>query len=107
MKTTIVDLVIYWFGVYGDNGKENGKYYNIFGLYIYIHTYILVLLWDKGSENGSNFSILRLQGHKGKKIEKNMETIITGYIGYILLLSARFDQSLEPGQLKCYNAFLT
>ena len=42
MKTTIVDLVIYWFGLYVDNGKENGKYYNVLGLFIYIHIYIYI-----------------------------------------------------------------
>ena len=65
---------------------------------------MLVLLWDNGSENGSNFSILRLQGHKGKKIEKNMEMIITGYMGYILLLSARSEFGARSTEvLQCFS----
>ena len=30
METTIIILGLYW-GLYGDNGKENGNYYNNLG----------------------------------------------------------------------------
>ena len=36
-------------GLYGDNGKENGKYYN--GLYRDDRVYIGVILGDNGKEN--------------------------------------------------------
>ena len=46
------------FGLYWDNGKENGNYYN--GLYRSYMGLILGLYWDNGKENGNNYSGFRV-----------------------------------------------
>ena len=53
-------------GLYGDYGKENGKYYSTLGLYR-----------DNGKENGSYYSILGFYRGNGK-----VETTIVSW-GYI------------------------
>ena len=58
MKTTIMGYVGVMLGLYWENGKENGNYYN--GLYIGV---MLGLYW----------------GYIGR-MEKNMETTIMSYI---------------------------
>ena len=71
----------------GDNGKENGSYYN--GLYrVYIGLY-WGSMGDNGKENGNYYNgLYRVYiglywGYIGI-MEKKMETTIMGYIGYIL-----------------------
>ena len=51
METTTV----YW-GLYRDDGKENGNYYSILGAY-----------WDNGKENGNYYSILGAYWDHGKE----------------------------------------
>ena len=40
----------------GDNGKENGNYYSMLGLY-----------WENGKENGNYYSMLGLYWENGKE----------------------------------------
>ena len=40
-------------GLYKDNGKENGNYYSILGLYWGYIGIILGFYWDNGKENGT------------------------------------------------------
>ena len=51
METTTMGFTGYILGLYWDNGKENGNYYN--GLY---RIYILGLYWDNGKENGNYYN---------------------------------------------------
>ena len=41
-------------GLYGDNGKENGNYYNVIG-------YIMGLYWDNGREVENYYTVI---GHR-------------------------------------------
>ena len=57
-------LGLYW-GLYGENGEENGNYYSILGLYWVIWkpsnvVPFLGLGWDNGKENGNYYSMLGL-----------------------------------------------
>ena len=75
----------YILGLYGDNGKENGNYYNTIG-------YILGLYGDNGKENGNYYNtigyILGLYGDNGKENGNY-------YLGYILGLYT--DNAKESG----------
>ena len=85
-------------GFYGDNGKENGNYYNILELYRDNgkengnYSNILELYRDNGKENGNYSNILELYRDNGKengnyylgfRVLKKVETVIMGYIGVL------------------------
>ena len=59
-------LCVYILGLFKDNGKENGNYYN--GLYRYCRGYI-GLCRDNGKENGNYYIIIGI-------MEEKMETTI-------------------------------
>ena len=67
-----METIIRYWGIYnGDDGKENGNYFSILGLYIYIYQ------GDNGKENGN---IVVYWGYIIGILEKKMETIIV-YLG--------------------------
>ena len=43
-------IIGYILGLYRDNGKENGNYYNV--------VYTLGLYSDKGQENGNDYNVV-------------------------------------------------
>ena len=51
-ETTILYIIL---GLYWDNGKENGNYWDYSGS-IRILGYILGLYWDNGKENGNYYN---------------------------------------------------
>ena len=83
METIIigyVGIIGYILGLYRENGKENGNYYIIIGLY----REIFGLYWENGKENGNYYIIIGLYreywGYIGR-MENKMETI--GIIGIL------------------------
>ena len=86
-------------GLYRDDGKENGNYSSILGLYLGLYR-------NSGKEYGNYYSILGLYRNNGKKMEttkaywgyigimeKNMETTIV-YWDYIGIMEKKEETTI-------------